>query len=49
MNTVLPIKTYEYDRPVAGAACTAEAWARTPAAPSAAEKLELKERIRRLL
>ena len=49
MNTVLPIKTYEYDRPVAGAACTAEAWARTPAAPSAAEKAELKERIRRLL
>ncbi|MBQ5941081.1 MULTISPECIES: quinolinate synthase NadA [unclassified Massilia] len=49
MNTVLPIKTYEYDRPVAGAACTAEAWARTPAAPSAAEKTELKERIRRLL
>ena len=49
MNTVLPIKTYEYDHPVAGAACTAEAWARTPAAPSAAEKTELKERIRRLL
>lgn len=49
MNTVLPIKTYEYDRPQAGAACTAEAWARTPATPSAAEKIALKERIRRLL
>ena len=49
-----PIKTYEYDRPQAGDACTynpatAEAWARVPATPSAAEKLELKERIKRLL
>jgi quinolinate synthase len=49
MNTVLPIKTFEYDRPVAGAACTAEAWARTPAQPGAEEKIELKARIRRLL
>src|SRR5207237_5143612 len=32
-----------------GAACTAEAWARTPAAPSAAERAALKDRIRRLL
>ncbi|MGI4720564.1 MAG: quinolinate synthase NadA [Janthinobacterium lividum] len=49
-----PIKTYEYDRPKAGDACTynpatAEAWARVPATPSAAEKTELKERIKRLL
>ena len=49
-----PIKTYEYDRPQTGDACTynpatAEAWARVPATPSAAEKLELKERIKRLL
>ena len=49
-----PIKTYEYDRPQAGDACTynpatAEAWARVPATPTAAEKLELKERIKRLL
>lgn len=49
-----PIKTYEYDRPQAGDACTynpatAEAWARVPATPSAAEKTELKERIKRLL
>ncbi|WP_288380100.1 quinolinate synthase NadA [uncultured Massilia sp.] len=49
-----PIKTYEYDRPQVGEACTinpatAEAWARVPATPSAAEKAELKERIKRLL
>ena len=49
MNTVLPIKTFEYDRPQDGAACTAQAWARMPATPSAAEKAELKERIKRLL
>ncbi|WP_020654094.1 quinolinate synthase NadA [Massilia niastensis] len=48
MNTV-PIKTFEYDHPQSGAACTAEAWARTPVTPTAAEKIELKERIRRLL
>jgi quinolinate synthase len=46
---ILPIKTFEYDRPVSGAACTAEAWARTPATPTAAEKTALKARIRRLL
>ncbi|UVW27133.1 quinolinate synthase NadA [Massilia sp. H6] len=45
----IPIKTYEYDHPQAGLACTSEAWARTPATPTAAEKTELKERIRRLL
>jgi quinolinate synthase len=49
-----PIKTYEYDRPQVGEACTinpatAEAWARVPATPTAAEKVELKERIKRLL
>lgn len=51
---IAPIKTYEYDRPQVGEACTinpatAEAWARVPATPSAAEKAELKERIKRLL
>ena len=46
---ILPIKTYEYDHPQGGNACTAQAWARTPAAPTAAEKTELKERIKRLL
>jgi quinolinate synthase len=48
MNT-LSIQTYDYDHPQGGNACTAQAWARTPATPSPAEKLELKERIRRLL
>jgi quinolinate synthase len=51
---IAPIKTYEYDRPQVGEACTinpatAEAWARVPATPSAPEKAELKERIKRLL
>ncbi|MES2015522.1 MAG: quinolinate synthase NadA [Pseudomonadota bacterium] len=45
----LSIKTVEYERPAGGASCTAEAWARTPAAPSVAEKAALKERIKRLL
>lgn len=50
MNAVtVPIKTYEYDRPQAGLACTAEAWAKIPSAPEMAERAELKERIRRLL
>lgn len=50
----VPIKTYEYDRPQVGEACTvnpatAEAWARVPAVPTAAERTELKARIKRLL
>jgi quinolinate synthase len=49
MNIQQPIKTFEYDRPLGGACSTAEAWARTPANPTAAEKAALKERIRRLL
>lgn len=50
MNTnAVPIKTFEYDRPQAGMACTAEAWARVPSAPELAERAELKDRIRRLL
>ncbi|MEW7847404.1 quinolinate synthase NadA [Massilia aurea] len=48
MHTV-PIKTYEYDRPQAGLACTAEAWARIPGAPELAERVALKDKIRRLL
>src|SRR4051812_14069766 len=48
MNTIA-IKSVEYDHPVAGASCTAQAWARTPATPSPAEKTALKERIKRLL
>jgi quinolinate synthase len=46
---ILPIKAVEYEHPQAGLSCTAQAWARTPAAPSAAEKAALKERIKRLL
>jgi quinolinate synthase len=46
---ILPIQTFEYDRPLGGACSTAEAWARAPAVPTAAEKAQLKERIRRLL
>ena len=50
MNAVtVPIKTFEYDRPQAGLACTAEAWAKIPSAPEIAERAELKDRIRRLL
>jgi len=48
MHTV-PIKTYEYDRPQAGLACTAEAWARIPSAPELQERNALKDKIRRLL
>jgi len=46
-----PIKTIEFERPQMdeGTSCTANAWARVPAAPSAAEKAELKSRIKRLL
>jgi quinolinate synthase len=46
---IVPVKTVEYERPAGGASCTAQAWARTPPAPSAAEKVALKERIKRLL
>src|SRR5438067_4283804 len=49
MDTVLPIKTFEYDRPLGGVCATAEAWARTPSPLEAAVRTELKERIRRLL
>jgi quinolinate synthase len=46
---IVPIKTVEYERPAGGASCTAQAWARTPPAPSAEEKTALKARIKRLL
>ena len=47
----LAIKTVEFERPQmdSGGSCTANAWARVPATPTAADKLALKERIRRLL
>ena len=49
MNTIAPIKTFEYDRPVGGVCSTSEAWARVPSPVEAAEKAALKDRIRRLL
>jgi quinolinate synthase len=48
MNTQT-ITSFEYDRPLGGACSTAHAWARAPATPSADERAELKQRIRRLL
>jgi quinolinate synthase len=42
MNTIAPIKTFEYDRPVGGVCSTAEAWARTPTPLEIAEKTALK-------
>jgi quinolinate synthase len=46
---IMPIKTVEYDHPQAGASCTARAWARAPETPTADERTELKDKIRRLL
>src|SRR5438128_12282244 len=43
------IRTVQFERQLAGVACTAEAWAKVPEAPSAEERGELKARIRRLL
>ena len=48
MQTI-EIKPVEYEHPQDGASCTAHAWARTPATPSAEQRIELKERIKRLL
>jgi quinolinate synthase len=48
MQTI-EIKAVEYEHPQDGASCTAHAWARTPAAPSAEQRVALKERIKRLL
>src|SRR6266702_1664189 len=43
------IRTVQFERQLAGVACTAEAWAKLPEAPSAEERRELKARIKRLL
>jgi quinolinate synthase len=45
------IKTIEFERPLmqTGSSCTAQAWARVPASTTVAEKIALKERIKRLL
>ncbi|TFW23030.1 quinolinate synthase NadA [Massilia arenosa] len=48
MNAV-PLKDVEYEKPQDGQSCTAHAWARTPAPVAPHEKVELKERIKRLL
>lgn len=39
----------EFERQLAGVACTARAWAKVPVAPSAEQRRDLKARIRRLL
>ena len=39
----------EFERQLAGVACTARAWATVPEAPSAERRRDLKARIRRLL
>jgi len=44
-----PVRIYDYDRPVDGASCTAQAWARAPATPTAERKAALKTRIKQLL
>jgi quinolinate synthase len=49
MQQIVPIKSVEYDHPQAGLSCTAQAWARAPETPTADERSELKEKIRRLL
>src|SRR3954467_10991407 len=49
MSMEAAVQLYDYDHPVDGASCTAKAWARAPATPSAARKVELKEKIKRLL
>jgi quinolinate synthase len=46
---IMPITSFEYDRPQAGLSCTAQAWARAPETPSAGERSALKDKIRRLL
>ena len=47
----LAIKTIEFERPQmdAGTSCTANAWARVPATPSAEQRAALKSRIKTLL
>src|SRR5258705_11920239 len=41
------IQVVEFERQLAGVACTAQAWARVPDAPGLEERRELKERVRR--
>src|SRR4051794_38324976 len=47
---VIPIKDIEYEHPLSGSTCdTRHAWARVPVEPSPAERIALKDRIKRLL
>ena len=46
---VIPIKEVEYEQPVGDTCDTRHAWARVPPEPTAAERVDLKARIRRLL
>jgi len=39
----------EFERQLAGVACTARAWAKVPAAPSAEQRSQLRARVKRLL
>ncbi|MGB5079655.1 MAG: quinolinate synthase NadA [Burkholderiales bacterium] len=39
----------EFERQLAGVACTARAWAKVPASPTAEQRRELKARVKRLL
>ena len=43
------IKRVDFERQIAGVACTAEAWARVPDVPTLAEKAGLKARVKALL
>src|SRR5207249_1916133 len=47
--SMLTTQVVEFERQLAGVACTARAWAKVPAAPSAEQRRDLKARIRRLL
>jgi quinolinate synthase len=50
MAAVIPIKDVEYEHPLPAGACdTRHAWARVPEEPTAAERAQLKDKIRRLL
>jgi len=49
MSVVIPIKEVEYEQPEGDSCSTRHAWARVPQEPTARERAELKERVRRLL
>jgi quinolinate synthase len=50
VGAVIPLVDVEYEQPLAENTCsTRHAWARVPPEPSPAERVELKDRIRRLL